>query len=312
MRLAALGSTVQRAASPRYPSARAAGSLRRRIVAAVLVVVSLSMLTAYFRESDEGPMHGVQGVAASVLHPFQVGAERVARPFRDAYGWTAGLFHARSENEQLREQLQLLRQQAIQNASAAQENVDLRAALGYRSGPTFPRDYELLGASVISHAPNEFEQTVVVSAGGRDGVAEGHAVVSSKGWLVGQVTKVARNTSEVTLLTDRTSTVTAVDAETNAVGVLEIGEGPDKPFQLNNVPKEKIVRKDDIIVTAGRRFGRLPSMYPKNIAIGSVKHVGQTDIASFQEIQVEPFADFSSLHSLLVLIPKRSAQQRMP
>jgi len=310
MRLAALGSSVQRAASP-YPSSRTSSALRRRIVAAVLVVLSLSMLTAYFREAESGPMHGVQGAAASVLHPFQVGAERVARPFRDAYGWTSGLFDARSENERLRDQLQLLRQQAIQNASAAQENVDLRAALRYLSGPTFPRDYELVGASVISHAPSEFEQSLVISAGGRDGVGLGDPVVSSKGWLVGQVTKVTRNMSEITLLTDKTSAVTALDVATNTVGVLETGEGPDNSFVLNRVPKEKVVKEGDIVVTAGRRFGRLPSLYPRDIAIGSVKHVGQTDIASFQEIQVDPFVDFSSLNSVLVLVPKRSTQ-RMP
>src|SRR5918999_377351 len=114
MRLAALGSTVQRAASPAYQSSRAAGALRRRVVAAVLVLVSLAMLTVYFREADSGPMHSVQGAAASVLHPFQVGAERVARPFRDAYGWAAGLIDAREENERLRDELQLIRQQAIQ------------------------------------------------------------------------------------------------------------------------------------------------------------------------------------------------------
>src|SRR3712207_9370617 len=87
MRLAALGSSVQRAASPRYPSARAGGAVRRRVVVAGLVVVSLAMLTAYFRESSGGPMHDVQSVTASVLHPLPVGAERVARAFRDAYGW---------------------------------------------------------------------------------------------------------------------------------------------------------------------------------------------------------------------------------
>jgi cell shape-determining protein MreC len=63
-----------------------------------------------------------------------------------------------------------------------------------------------------------------------------------------------------------------------------------------------------MIVTSGRRFGRLASMYPPNIAIGSVTHVGQTDIANFQQIQVDPFADFSSLDVLIVLVPKRTTQ----
>ncbi len=311
MRLAALGSTVQRAASPAYPSSRGSGALRRRLIAGVLVVVSLAMLTIYFRESDGGPMHSVQGGAATVLHPFQVGAERVARPFRDAYGWTAGLIHARSENERLRDDLQLLRQQAIQNTTAAQENVELRQAVRYLAGPTFPRDYKLLGASVISHAPNEFEQSLVISAGGREGITVGDPIVSSKGWLVGQVTKVTTHSSEVTLLTDKTSAVTALDVATNTIGVLKIGEGPDSSFVLDRVPKDKVVRRGDTIVTAGRRFGRLPSIFPRDIPIGSVKHVGQTDIENFQQVQVDPLVDFSSLHSVWVLVPKGGAP-RLP
>ena len=304
LRLAALGSTVQRAASPTYPSSRAAGALRRRLVAAVLVVVSIAMLTLYFREADSGPMHSVQGAVASVLHPFQVGAERVARPFRDAYGWTSGLVHARSENERLRDDLQQLRLKAIQNQSAAQENANLRKALNYISGPSFPRDYDAIAASVTSYATGEWEQSLVISAGGRNGVSLDDPVVSSDGYLVGQVTKVTRTSSEVTLLTDSTSSVTARDAATATLGVLEIGEGPDRPFELNRVPKEKVVRKGDTIVTAGRRFGRLGSMFPRNIPIGSVKNVGQTDIENFQQIQVDPFADFSSLDILVVLVPK--------
>ena len=36
---------------------------------------------------------------------FEVGAERVARPFRDAYGYLAGLVHAKNENKRLRAEL---------------------------------------------------------------------------------------------------------------------------------------------------------------------------------------------------------------
>ena len=309
LRLAALGSTVQRAGSPPYPSSRAAGALRRRLVAAVLVVVSIGMLTLYFREADSGPMHSVQGAVASVLHPFQVGAERVARPFRDAYGWTAGLVHARSDNKELRKDLQRLRLQAIQNQAAARENVDLRRALRYVSGPSFPRDYDFIAASVTSHATGEWEQSLVISAGRRNGVRLDDPVVSSEGYLVGQVTKVTRSSSEVTLLTDSTSSVTALDVATDTVGVLEIGEGPDRPFELNRVPKEKVVERGDTISTAGRRFGRLGSLFPHGIPIGSVKHVGQTDIENFQQIQVDPFVDFSSLDTLVVLVPKENRTQ---
>ena len=61
----------------------------------------------------------------------------------------------------------------------------------------------------------------------------------------------------------------------------------------------------DTIITAGSPAGsKLASLYPRNIPIGFVSSVGQNDTDIFKEIQVQPFVDFSSLESVLVLIPK--------
>ena len=46
---------------------------------------------------------------------------------------------------------------------------------------------------------------------------------------------------------------------------------------------------------------RLSSFYPQNIPIGQVTKVGQTDVDPFQDVQVMPFVDFSSLQFVLVL-----------
>ena len=97
---AVLGSSVQRAASA-YPS-RSRNALKRRVTVGALVLVALVLITVSFRESSGGGLHRVQSAGATVLHPFQVGAERVARPFRDVYGWFSGLVHAKSEAKRLR------------------------------------------------------------------------------------------------------------------------------------------------------------------------------------------------------------------
>lgn len=304
LRLAALGSTVQRAASPAYSSSRSANALRRRIAAGVLIALSLVMITGYFRESETGPLHDVQSVTASVLHPFQVGAERVARPFQDAYGWLAGFFHAKSENERLKEQVRVLRLQAIQNATAAQENLELRQALEFKSGPTFPRGYELVGARVTSHAPNEFRQVLGISAGRDDGLRVYDPVVDADGNLVGHISKLAGPTGLVTLLTDPSFSVSAYDYETGTYGLVEHGHGAGESLILGLVPKDKVVRKGDWILTAGRRSGELPSLYPRDLPIGAVTDVGRTDVDIHQSILIEPFADFSSLSSVWVLVPK--------
>jgi cell shape-determining protein MreC len=70
------------------------------------------------------------------------------------------------------------------------------------------------------------------------------------------------------------------------------------------VPKDKVVHRGDLIITAGRRSGELRSLYPRGIAVGTVTSVNQNDIDIHQTIQIAPLADFSSLSSAWVLIPK--------
>ena len=304
MRLAALGSTVQRAAAPAYSSSRSRNALRRRLVAGILVALSLALITGYFRESESGPLHDAQGVAASILHPFQVGAERVARPFQDAYGWLAGFVHAKSENERLKEELRRVRQAAIQNTGAARENFRLKNMLDYKSGRTFPRSYDAVGAEVMSYRINEFQERVVVAAGRNHGVRQYDPVVDADGHLVGHVWKTSPVSSQVILLTDAEFSVSGYDVQTETYGLVSHGQGAGESLILDLVPKAKLVQKNDLIVTAGRRAGELPSLYPKNIAIGIVTNVGRSDIDIHQSIQVQPLADFSSLSSVLILVPK--------
>lgn len=307
--LAALGSSVRRTAPPSYASrvaSRRTTTLTRRLVVASVALVSLVLVTVYFRESDSGGLHDAQSVAASALRPFEVGAERLARPFRDAYGYLAGLFDAKEENERLREQIKRLRSRAIQNATAARENARLAALLDFRRGATFPNDYESLGATVLSQAASRFDQQVIISVGKRDGVVK-HSPVMTDDGLVGEVTKVAESTARVTLLTDKESAVSAYDAQTDAYGIVRHGEGGGDALVLDRVPKEERVQRGDLIVTSGRRYGELPSLYPRYLPIGYVTSVGQTDIDVHQQIQVRPFVDFSSLDSVLVLIRKDAA-----
>jgi rod shape-determining protein MreC len=306
--VAALGSPVRPAVAPRY-SSRTTGPLKRRLVVGLLVVASLAMITVYFRESPDGGLHGFQSAGASVLRPFEIGANRIARPFEDAYNWTADLFHARAENKELHEQLSKARQQAILNAGAAEEARKLRKALNYQRGPNYPEDFpNPVTARVISNPASQFDQTVVISAGRTSGIQVYDAVVTESG-LVGQVTKVTRDEARVTLLTDKESAVTAKDRQTGAIGIVRHSQGSEDILFLDRVSKSKKVKEGDLVVTAGLQQGKLPSFYPKGIAIGQVTKVGQTEINSFQNVQVMPLVDFSSLEIVVVLVSDKPRPQ---
>jgi rod shape-determining protein MreC len=304
VRLAVLGSSVQRAAARRYPAGKAT-AVKRRVVAGVLVVLSLLMITLYFRESESGGLHSLQDAGATALRPFQVAAERVARPFRDAFGWVEGVIGAKEENEQLRDEIAELRQAQIQANTALQENKRLKELLGFRDLPVYPDDFTPIFAAVVGHAPSQFEQEVVIAAGAADGIQVNDPVVNQNG-LIGKVTAVTPGTAKVTLLSDAAMAVSAVDLASGAIGLVRSGGPSSASLILDRVDKRFVVTVGDEIVTAGSQRGALPSLYPRGIPIGKVTSVGQSDTDLYKRVQVDPYVDFGSLHSVVVIIPKRT------
>ena len=304
-RLALLGSSAQRPATAAYPS-RSSGPLKRRIVLGVLVAISLVLITVYFRESGGGVVHGLQSTGSTVLHPFEVAATRVARPFQDLYDYVRGLTNAKAERDRLRAENDRLRQQLIQLRSADRQNGELRRELGYVSGPTFPSGYRHLTAAIVSKPESQFDQQFVVAVGRSEGVAKDDPVVTADG-LVGKVTKVVAHQSQVTMLTDEGSAVSAVDANTGAEGIVKHGQGPGATLFLDQVPLSAHVEQNDKIVTSGWKNGRLTSIFPRGIAIGVVSSVSFPSNALFASVQVTPYVPFSALDSVTVLVPKGSA-----
>ena len=56
---------------------------------AVLLLLSVALLTAYFRESDSGVVHSVQGGLLTIVAAAPERHATVTKPFRDGWNWTA-------------------------------------------------------------------------------------------------------------------------------------------------------------------------------------------------------------------------------
>lgn len=300
-RIAVLGSPAPRS-RPTGLSSRSSTAVKRRVVAGVLVLLSLVLITIYFREPAGGGLHGVQSGGATVLRPFEVAANRVASPFRDAYGWFAGLIHAKSENADLRAKLDRITAQVIQNETAAAENADLKRQLGYIHSPDFPQNFEPVTAEVVGRPPTEFDQKVTLAAGSSSGIHVDDAVVTADG-LVGKVSEVAGHQSQVTLLTDPSLKVSALDLDTKAIGLVSHGEGRGT-LTLDRVQKSQVLTVGDTIVSQGWKLNGISSLYPAGIPIGYVSGASQSEVDLYWQAQISPRVHFDSLRSVIVLVPK--------
>jgi rod shape-determining protein MreC len=273
----------------------------------VLVLVSLALITVYFRESSDGPLHASQRIGVSVLMPFEVAGERMARPFRDAWSWMSDLLDAKDENEDLREENKRLRAQVIESQTDSQEATILSGIAAYISGPSFPDDFEPLVARIIARPPSPYEQKITISAGSDNGIVKNAPVVTEEG-LVGLVTDVTDEAAQITLLTDQSSAVSAVVLGSGAEGVVKNGTSSSS-LVLDRVEKDEMVDEGNTVITAGWTTGAFESLFPRGIPIGVVESVGQQDVDLYKRVQIAPLVDFDSLSLVTVLVEKPGQEQ---
>ena len=111
---------------------------RRRAALAVLVALSIGLLTAYFGEGPSGLLHGLQRGAQEVFQPIETGVSRATKPFRDLVGWVGDNISAKSENDKLKKENAELRDQVARAEAAENENRKLRGLVGLPENPAYP------------------------------------------------------------------------------------------------------------------------------------------------------------------------------
>lgn len=280
---------------------------RRRAVLALLVVVALILLTAYFGESAGSPLHTVQRGVIQVLSPIQEGASRALKPVRDLFGWFGDTLDAKKERDQLRAQRDRLLKEAVGYQSAMRRNAQLTAlvTLGRSNGLDA---YDKLTSTIIGRAPNRlFRDTLQIAGGSSDGVRVGAPVIAGAG-LVGHVSTVTPATSIVTLITDQNSRVSArVLNGKGEPGLVRPSVGKPTDLLVQYLDPNARIRVGQVVVTSGIRSSRLESYYPPDIPIGQVTAASPETIKDDQQIEIAPYVDLRHLEYVQVLLGPVSA-----
>jgi rod shape-determining protein MreC len=282
---------------------------RRRAAVAVLVAISLILLTAYFGESPSSPLHTVQRGLVEVFSPIQSGASALLSPVRDVAGWFSDTFKARSQVKQLRVQVHQLQSQLAQSQYASTQNAQLAKQVGLDNSNSLAA-YKPVGAHLISRDPTLWYATVEVDKGSSDGVHKGDPVTGDGG-LVGVASVVDPNVSVVTLITDHTMAVAAqVADQAGDTGVLVPAVGNPNQLVLQYLPSTSQAKVGQLVVTVGFKAGSLQDLYPPGIPIGQVSNANYTNLANNGEVQVSPVVDLRHLDAVQILTAPRAGTAR--
>jgi rod shape-determining protein MreC len=282
---------------------------RRRAVLALLVALSILLLTAYFGEGTGGGLHGVQRTAMEVVAPIQEGANRALKPFRDLFGWVGDTVDAKEERDALKTQRDALRREVARLEVERQELVQLEGLQEQNTSGGLSR-FEPVQARVIARSPSSWYQTFQINKGSSDGVTVDQPVVNGEG-LVGKVKSVSDGNAVVMMLTDQDFGVSARSLRSNEPGSVGPAVGAPGDLRFELVPNAKEVRRGELIITAGTdmsgsRADKLPSLYPKGIPIGTVKRIETGEGELDRVIHVAPVATLHDLDIVEVLTQPRT------
>src|SRR4029079_5641931 len=140
-------------------------------------------------------------------------------------------------------------------------------------------------ARVVGRSPTVWYSTVTIDKGTSDGVRVDDPVVAALG-LAGKVTLTTPNNSQVTLITDADSAVTARVTPGGATGVVEPNVGNPNDLQLDYLERNRQIAEGQMVVTAGFSTGDLGSIFPPGIPIGKITRASVEEQQAYQRVHM--------------------------
>lgn len=128
------------------------------------------------------------------------------------------------------------------------------------------KNENIIYSKVIKRELYAFFDTITLDRGSKDNIKKGDIIISEKG-LVGVITKVSKNTSEASLLTNKNTNISV--KINDSYGMLY---AKDHKLMVKNIILEEKIKVGDTVTTSGL------TNIPEGILIGKVKKVNKDSL----------------------------------
>jgi len=241
--------------------------------------------------------------AVGAITPFERGLVWLENSTRDLWHNYFYLRGVRTENRQLRDEIEQMRLEQVRLREDAAQAQRLQALLAFKEQFIS----QTLAAQVIGWSGSEQSRSIYIDKGAREGIKPDMAIITKDG-IVGKVLQVygsnalERSVSQVLLIDDQTSGVGVILENSRLQGILR--GRPSGDVVLEKVMSDETVPVGELVLTSGG-----DGIFPKGLPVGRVTKVAVgSDL--FLNIRVRPAANLSRLEEVLVVtkIDERQAQ----
>ncbi len=265
----------------------------QKFMLTVLTVLCLALIAvSFFTDKLTSP---VQNALSYVIGPLQKGINGMGLWLTDRADYFATIDELRTQNEELRAELDDIKEK---NLVLVQDQIELNNLRELYALDNKIPGYEKLAARVIGKSSGNWFSTFTIDKGSKDGILVDMNVICGNG-LVGIVTGVTDNTATVRSIIDGSSNVTGMlvtSSDTcNIRGDLELMDSGY--VHLEYLRKDVEVSDGDMIVTSN-----ISDKYIQGILIGYVKNITEDANSLTQSGYLVPAVDFERLTEVLVIM----------
>ncbi len=265
----------------------------QKFMLTVLTVLCIVLIgVSFFTDRLTAP---VQNALSYIITPLQKGINGMGLWLTDRADYFATIDELRQENEQLKTELDEVKEK---NLVLIQDQIELNNLRELYALDNKIPGYEKVAARVIGKSSGNWFSTFTIDKGSRDGILVDMNVICGNG-LVGIVTDVTDNSATVRSIIDDNSNVTGMlitSSDTcNIRGDLELIDSGY--VHLEYLRGDVNVSDGDMIVTSN-----ISSKYIEGILIGYAKNVSDDANSLTQSGYLVPAVDFEHMTEVLVIM----------
>lgn len=265
----------------------------QKFMLTVLTLLCIVLIgVSFFTDKLTAP---VQNALSYIITPLQKGINGMGLWLTDRADYFATIDELRQENEQLKTELDEVKEK---NLVLIQDQIELNNLRELYALDNKIPGYEKVAARVIGKSSGNWFSTFTIDKGSKDGILVDMNVICGNG-LVGIVTDVTDNSATVRSIIDDNSNVTGMlitSSDTcNIRGDLELIDSGY--VHLEYLRGDVNVSDGDMIVTSN-----ISSKYIEGILIGYAKNVSDDANSLTQSGYLVPAVDFEHMTEVLVIM----------
>lgn len=265
---------------------------KKKGIVGIIIAIVILIIIVMVSNIKINNLSYAQGALNFFVMPVQNGLTYLKNWISGNNTFFTDINNLKDENEKLKEENSELQKSLRELEIMKSENSTLKEYVNLKDKYT---EYTTVPAYVINKDISNYNDTIIINVGTKDGVEVNMPVISEKG-LVGHIISVTSSSAKVQTIVDTASSISCTLSSSRdtiiARGTLE----DESLLKATFIPTEATIMQGDTIETSG-----LGGIYPKGILIGTINKVINTKNITDRYALIDTAVNFSKIETVLVI-----------